>query len=183
MSRERGFTLLELIISISIVGILASLALPSFQGIIANARTRSTTESFNLALQLARTEAIKRNARVAFRFETTGAWTVCSSVSTTVQANCATDDIVQIKKAAEASSNVTITPTPTGTAMITFTGTGRPYLDASLAWKNPDGTNEVTSIDFSSTSGSNAYRVMITSSGSIKLCNPNLAPGNVKACS
>lgn len=184
MSRTRGFTLLELIITVTVAGILAAIAVPSFQGIIANARTRSTAESFNQALQLARSEAIKRNARVSFRFTTAGAWTVCSAVSTTVQTSCTpTSGIVQVKDAAEASGNVTITPTPNGTSMITFTQTGRPFLDASLAWKNPDGTNEVTNIDFSSTAGSNTYRILITSSGSIKLCNPNLPAGNVKACS
>ena len=184
MPRTRGFTLLELIISVTVAGILAAIAVPSFQGIIANARTRSTAESFNLALQLARSEAIKRNARVSFRFTTAGAWTVCSSVSTTVQTSCTpTSGIVQVKDASEASGNVTIAPTPNDAAMITFTQTGRPFLDSALAWKNPDGTNEVTSMDFSSTAGSNTYRILITSSGSIKLCNPSLPAGNVKACS
>jgi len=184
MSRMRGFTLIELIVTVTVAGILAAIAVPSFQGIIANARTRSTAESFNLALQLARSEAIKRNARVSFRFTTAGAWTVCSAVSTTVQTSCTpTSGIVQVKDAAEASGNVTIAPTPNDAAMVTFTETGRPYLDASLALKNPDGTNEVSTINFSSAAGSNSYRVLITSAGSIKLCNPALPAGNVKACS
>lgn len=183
MYKSRGFTLLELIITITIVGILAALALPSFQGILANTRTRATAESFSLGMQLARSEAIKRNTRVSFRFSSAGDWTVCSAVSTTVQTSCTpTTGILQQKTAVEASQNVQIVTTPASTTMITFTETGRPFLDATLAWKNPDGTDEMTRVDFSSTASGNNYRINITSGGGIKLCMPNVAADNPKAC-
>ena len=182
MNKFRGFTLLELAVSIAIIGILTSLALPAFQGMLADMRVRSTAESFNLGLKLARSEAIKRNSRVSFRFSTAGKWEVCATVSSTVNYTCLDADRVDIKRSAEASQNVVIAPTPTDATMTTFTGLGRQYTDANQAFKNPDATVEVTQVDFSATAASKTYRVLITSAGSIKLCLPSLPAGNAKAC-
>jgi prepilin-type N-terminal cleavage/methylation domain-containing protein len=183
MNRTLGFTMVELLITIVIVGILSSLALPAFQGLVAGVRVRSTAESFNQGLQLARSEAIKQNAYTYFRFSTTGRWEVCNLVSTdpTVTA-CPTANSVQIKHSKENSQNVVIVPTPTGTSTSTFTGMGRQYTDAASATNSPDGTAEFTQVDFSATGTTKTYRVVITSTGSSKLCDPSLAAGNVKAC-
>jgi len=68
-----GFTLIELMIVLSIAAILASIAAPSFQWIMS--RTRLSTQANDLitALSLARSEAVKRGVRV----------TVCKSSSGT----------------------------------------------------------------------------------------------------
>lgn len=182
MSKSRGFTLIELIIGIVIIGILSSIAIPAFQGMVAGTRVRSTAESFNLGLQLARSEAIKRNARTSFRFSTTGRWEVCASVSTTVNYTCPTASIVEIKRSTEASQNVVVAAAPANSTMSTFTGMGRQYTDAASALNNPDGTAEVTTINFSSAGTNKTYRVVIASSGSARLCDPSLPVGNAKAC-
>lgn len=184
MNKSRGFTLVELIVAIAIIGIMSSMALPAFQGMVAGIRVRSTAESFNSGLQLARSEAIKQNSRTSFDFsttgETTGEWTVCSS---TAIYPCPTASIVQIKRSAEASQNVVITATPAGSTMTTFTGLGRQYTDPiTLALNNPNGTAEVTTVDFSAAGTSKRYRVVISSAGSAKLCDPSLPASNVKAC-
>lgn len=61
---QRGFTLQELIIVILIVGIMASLAAPSFQSFIQNQRVQSLSSELLTSLTLARSEAIKRNNNV-----------------------------------------------------------------------------------------------------------------------
>lgn len=59
--RRSGFTLIELMVTLAIVAILASLAAPQFQRTIANSNLKSTANSFNAAILQARSEAIKNN--------------------------------------------------------------------------------------------------------------------------
>jgi type IV fimbrial biogenesis protein FimT len=59
-SHLRGFTMVELMVSIAIAAILAGLAVPSFRDLIASNRLKSHTSAFHTSLLLARSEAIKR---------------------------------------------------------------------------------------------------------------------------
>jgi type IV fimbrial biogenesis protein FimT len=183
MGKLRGFTLVELMVAIAIVGILSSLAVPAFREMVANMNLRSNAESFSLGLQLARSEAVKRNSRTSFSFTGAGGWEVCASVSTATPYACPSASSLQIKDAKEAGQNVVIAPTPATASMSVFTGLGRQYTDANSALNNPDGTPQLTTLDFSSTGGtSRTYRVVISSAGSVKLCDPTLPATNARAC-
>ncbi|WP_293937577.1 GspH/FimT family pseudopilin [Iodobacter sp.] len=61
---QAGFTLIELMITLLIFGILLALAGPPFQSWVKNTQLRSYAESFQSAVQQARSEAIKRNGYV-----------------------------------------------------------------------------------------------------------------------
>jgi prepilin-type N-terminal cleavage/methylation domain-containing protein len=63
--RSRGFTLIELIVVVTISGILVAVAIPSF--VWMNARTRAANASNSLlaSFELARSEAIRRNMNVS----------------------------------------------------------------------------------------------------------------------
>lgn len=63
--RWQGITLVEAIAAMSIVGILASLAIPSFASLQRNAERSRAVNAFWHAVFLARSEAIKRNGVVA----------------------------------------------------------------------------------------------------------------------
>ncbi|MCK0506284.1 GspH/FimT family pseudopilin [Aromatoleum anaerobium] len=56
----RGFTLIELMVAIAILGIVLGLGMPAFNSAIQNNRATSATNDLVTALQLARSEAVKR---------------------------------------------------------------------------------------------------------------------------
>jgi type IV fimbrial biogenesis protein FimT len=57
----RGFTLLELLITLAVAAILLSIAVPSFSTAIQNNRMTTQINELNSALSLGRSEAVKRN--------------------------------------------------------------------------------------------------------------------------
>jgi type IV fimbrial biogenesis protein FimT len=62
--RSAGFTLMELIVTVTILGILASIAAPSFREMMVDQRVKSASFDMTAALILARSEALKQNGRV-----------------------------------------------------------------------------------------------------------------------
>ena len=62
--RSNGYTLLELMITIAIVGILVAVGIPSFRVFSANAARREASTALYSAFQRARSEALARNAAV-----------------------------------------------------------------------------------------------------------------------
>lgn len=61
---QRGFTLVELMVTVSIMGVLAALAAPSFRDMIARYKTSTMAEQMVAMLALARTEALRRGGDV-----------------------------------------------------------------------------------------------------------------------
>jgi len=70
---QRGVTLIELMIGITITGVLLAIGVPSFQSSIASSRVTTTNNDFVSAMALARSEAIRRGTRI----------TVCKSANGT----------------------------------------------------------------------------------------------------
>jgi type IV fimbrial biogenesis protein FimT len=60
----RGFTLVELMIAIAVFAILLAIAVPSFRDASLGARLSSIANNMVASVQLARSEAIKRNAAI-----------------------------------------------------------------------------------------------------------------------
>lgn len=61
---NRGFSLVELMVTLSVAAILVTIAVPSFSDFIKNNRLITQTNDFVTALNLARSEAVKRGDRV-----------------------------------------------------------------------------------------------------------------------
>jgi type IV fimbrial biogenesis protein FimT len=62
---ERGFTLLELITTLTVASILLTVAVPSFFNTMRNSRAAANANELVSALSVARSEAIRRGARVS----------------------------------------------------------------------------------------------------------------------
>ncbi|GAB4392399.1 MAG: GspH/FimT family pseudopilin [Gammaproteobacteria bacterium] len=77
----KGFTLIELMITLSIAAILLVLAAPSFETIIQNNRAVTLTNNFVTSLQLARGEAIKRGQTVSVCAASTTTQTACGNAT------------------------------------------------------------------------------------------------------
>lgn len=74
--RQRGVTLTELLVTIAIIGILASIAIPSYRDNIERSRLKQAVEALKSDMQFARAEAIKRsvNVHVSRLPAAAGAW-------------------------------------------------------------------------------------------------------------
>lgn len=64
MNKNKGFTLIELMVSVAVLAIVLSIAVPSFKNILLNNRLNTTKDELRTAIQLARSEAIKRKEDV-----------------------------------------------------------------------------------------------------------------------
>jgi len=81
--RSAGFTLIELITTVTVVGVLLSLAIPSFRETIDNNRLVGANNDFVSALNYARSEALKRSNAVTLCSSTDGASCAASTTWST----------------------------------------------------------------------------------------------------
>jgi type IV fimbrial biogenesis protein FimT len=119
-TRSGGFTLIELLVVITISAILASVAYPSFTGLIGTMRTKKAGTDLYAALLRARSEALKRNASVTLS-PVGGAWTNGWSIADPSSGNA-----IDVHSA---TSGLTIT----GPASITYRSTGRTAAGAAAS--------------------------------------------------
>ena len=68
---DSGFTLLEFLVTMTVIGIMITIGIPSFLNIITKHQLKGATETIYADLQLARMEAIKRNRNISLSFQIT----------------------------------------------------------------------------------------------------------------
>jgi type IV fimbrial biogenesis protein FimT len=110
----KGFTLVELMVTLAIVAILASVAVPSFQDMVNNNRLTSQANEFITALNYSRSEAVKRGTSITLTANTSGNWDDGWTIKDGT-------DTIRNYAAFKGSSALTSTTAP---ASVTYKGTG-----------------------------------------------------------
>ncbi len=64
ISAQRGLTLIELLTTVSVIAIVLSVGVPSFNSIVANNQITTTTNTFVAIMNVARSEAMKRSQTI-----------------------------------------------------------------------------------------------------------------------
>jgi prepilin-type N-terminal cleavage/methylation domain-containing protein len=75
--RDRGFTLVELLIVVAVLAVILTLAAPSFREMIEMQRLRGTSAQLTTDIQFARSEAVSRQEVVAISFEPSASGMSC----------------------------------------------------------------------------------------------------------
>ena len=65
--RQRGFSMIEIVVTIAVLALLLFAAMPGLGTWLDNTRIRNVADSLQNGLQLARGEAVRRNQNVSFR--------------------------------------------------------------------------------------------------------------------
>lgn len=68
--RSFGFTLVDLVITLSVVSVLLSIGLPNLSSHVQNSRVKAATQSLRESLDLTRTQAVFSNSRATIRKQT-----------------------------------------------------------------------------------------------------------------
>ena len=169
---QLGVTLIELMITLAVLAILAILALPGYTRWIQNAQIRTASDAILNGLQLARAEAVQRNANVVFAFTSGTGWTVTSGSA-----------VVQTRAAGEGSRNVVRTVAPATATMVTFNGLGRLGTNADASLPIASMVLDVPTTILSA-ADSRELTVVISTSGQVRLCDPDpgLTAGDPRRC-
>ena len=173
--RQPGFSLIEIMISMAVLGLLLLVALPSFSDWLQNQQLRNAAEATTNGFQVARAAAIRRNLPVKIIVGPGTAWSV--------QEN-STGTLVQARAHEEGTANAAITITPAAATMATFNSLG-----GLIA--NTDGSPSIQRLDITNPAGGacqadggamRCLRVTVSGGGSIKMCDPIVAAGDTRAC-
>ncbi len=73
-TRQRGFTILELLIAVTVAGIILALALPNYTDVINKRAVTNTAEQVRTFINLGRSQAVKMNEKVTVTMTSGGAF-------------------------------------------------------------------------------------------------------------
>ena len=113
---QEGFSLIELMVTLSVGAILMAVAIPTFTSMLANNRLSTQTNGLVLSLNMARSEAIKQDVPTGVAVTAVGGvwtngWAVCCTAGTAlpIQSQGAVGNTLTVKAIAAGVAVATVT--------------------------------------------------------------------------
>ncbi len=189
--RSKGFTLMELLITVTVTAIILALAMPSYSEIINKRAVKNAAEQSSTFMALARAEAVKRNRPVTVRIATSGS-NFCIGLTTDPDGNCdcftanscqmvSGDQAASVALTGDGFENIVLPPTLStlGTAksplLLTFDPV-RGILDTGV------GRDVQAELLFASENGQFSLRMETGLSGRSEICAPSGNLPGYKVC-
>jgi len=144
-----GFTLIELLVTIAVLGVLAMIGVPTMQALVRANRLSSAAGELSASLQLARSEAIRRNARVVVCPSADG--NVCGSgtswTSWIVRGAANATDVAEVIRNEAAPPSVQVSG-PTGGIQFSPSGmvTAQQVVTVCIPTSNPSQNQRVLTV-------------------------------------
>lgn len=177
--RSRGFTLIELVVTMAVAAILIVLGIPEFSAWIHDEEIRTTAEAMQNGLRLAKEEALSRNRQVVFAL--TNAAPALNAPSAADGVNWYAQTIPINANEAPAFlqggqfGNQANGTTITGPAAICFNSLGRLVPNAAYGCGNPQ---NVTPYIVNNVHGDRPLHVTVNLGGQIRMCDPAFTLSN-----
>jgi type IV fimbrial biogenesis protein FimT len=178
----KGFTLLELIVTLTVASILTALAIPNFSLWIANSRVRTSAEAMQNGLRLALSEAVRQNRRVAFKLTNNAPSTTATPaanganwviqtvplITNLVGTTATLESVVFIQGGQFGNTAQNVSINSNGISQITFTPFGNVLPIAGIAFPL---TVTFSPMNLTLANGSRPISVTINQGGAIRLCD------------
>jgi len=190
--RQRGVTLIEIAVTLAVLGLMLAVAMPEATDWMRNTRIRNAAESAQNGLNKARMESLRRNQVVSYWMvsDRTSACALSSSSASWVvsvddpSGHCADSPsttvaprIVEVYGAGDGAGDVVVGALSAGGAAATsvsFNGFGQVV----------SGGAPIATINLSNANASSRkLRVTVSTGGAIRMCDPLAAAGDTRACS
>ena len=180
-----GFTLIELMVTIALLGLLVLLGLPSFTAWLRNSQIRSVAEVLQTGVRTAQAEAVRRNRQVVMSFTNaspspaaSAPWTVAAGGKNwwlqIVPQPGETTDFIRGGSLADVASTVAIPDSPTA---ICFNSSGRLVANpSSTGVPGASCAAAVTTFNVrqaTAQTDDRPLRVIVQIGGQLRICDPN----------
>lgn len=177
--RGRGFTIIEVLVTLTVLSLVLMLGLPNISAWLQNTQIRTGAEALLSGLQLARTEALRRNRQVRFNIVDTldascnliatgGNWVVSMADPTgkcSVTPSETVDPfILQKRGGQEGTQNVAISASA---STVFFNGLGSASGSLQVTVTNPTG-----GACQAAAGPMRCLQVNVSSSGAVRMCDP-----------
>jgi type IV fimbrial biogenesis protein FimT len=176
MKNMHGFSLIELMVVIAIVAVLAAIAVPSLQGMIASSNLTSTTNDLIATYARARSDAIRRGKRVTVcisadsaQCTTSGNWSqgwIMFNDDNHANASATVESINDITSKAAALTNNIVVKAKSSQAYFSYSADGQVKL---MNGGNGAGTIRVCSTSSALTNDTRTRDIVINFAGRINV--------------